>query len=209
MISGTAPPSVRPNSGFERAAAVCAGITAIGGVLYGVAFVLLGNIGLSAALLLMNGLVGAVALIGVYRHLRTVDDSAALLGLVLGLVGSVGAVIHGGNDLAAILHPIGNPLADAPNPVDPRGLLTFGVAGLGLLVIGALVSRGGPFPRGLGYLAVLDGGLLVLLYLARLIVFDPTNPLVLAPAVLTGFVVNPALYVWIGVCLIGLTTRAT
>ena len=30
MISGTAPPSVRPNSGFERAAAVCAGITAIG-----------------------------------------------------------------------------------------------------------------------------------------------------------------------------------
>jgi hypothetical protein len=54
---------------------------------------------------------------------------------------------------------------------------------------------------------VLDGVLLVLLYLARLIVLDPTSPLVLAPAVLTGFLVNPALYLWFGICLIRLTTR--
>jgi hypothetical protein len=202
MTSATASPSVRQKRGFEQTAAVCAGITAIGGLLYGVAFVLLGNIGLSAALLLLNGLVAAVVLIGVYRNLRTVDDSAALLGLVLGLAGSVGAVIHGGNDLAAVLHPIANPLADAPNPVDPRGLLTFGVAGLGMLIIGGLVIRGGPFPPGLGYLAGLDGVLLMLLYLARLIVLDPTSPLVLTPAALTGFLVNPALYVWIGLCLI-------
>jgi hypothetical protein len=90
---------------------------------------------------------------------------------------------------------------DAPNAVDPRGLLTFGAAGLGLLVMSWLIRRGGPFPRPLGYLALVAGALLVVLYLARLIVLDPTNPLVLGPALILGFVLNPLLYGWLGYCL--------
>ncbi len=37
-----------------------------------------------------------------------------------------------------------------PSQIDPRGMLTFGVAGVGLWVIAWLILRRGQFPRGLG-----------------------------------------------------------
>jgi hypothetical protein len=79
--------------------------------------------------------------------------------------------------------------------VDPRGLLTFGVTGLALILVGSLVGEGR------GWLAYLAGGLLILVYLGRLIVLTPTSPLVLGPAALAGFLVNPAFYVWLGLWL--------
>jgi hypothetical protein len=45
------------------------------------------------------------------------------------------------------------------------------------------------------------GGLLILIYLGRLIIFDPSNPVLLTAAVLGGLVVNPAWYVWLGIAL--------
>ena len=68
------------------------------------------------------------------------DEAASRLGLTLGVVGAVGSAIHGGYDLAISLPVAAGPL-DAPNAVDPRGLLTFGAAGLGLLVIMADRAR--------------------------------------------------------------------
>jgi hypothetical protein len=40
------------------------------------------------------------------------------------------------------------------------------------------------------------------LYLGRLIVLDPTSPVILVPALLNGFLVNPALYIWLGLALL-------
>jgi hypothetical protein len=37
--------------------------------------------------------------------------------------------------------------------------------------------------------------LLIALYLARLIILDPSSPVVLIPALLTGVVLNPAWYI--------------
>jgi len=87
----------------------------------------------------------------------------------------------------------------------PRGVLTFALTGLGLLVLGAVISRAGPFPPALGYLALVAGVVLVLLYLARLVVLNPADPLVLGPALLSGFLLNPLLYGWLGVALYRLT----
>jgi hypothetical protein len=53
----------------------------------------------------------------------------------------------------------------------------------------------------LGYLGYLAGILGVILYLARLTVLDPTSPLILAPALLAGFIVNPIFYAWLGLTL--------
>src|SRR5438132_233034 len=39
---------------------------------------------------------------------------------------------------------------------------------------------------------------LLVVYLGRLIVLDPTNPLVAAPAALTGLILSPAFYIWLG-----------
>jgi hypothetical protein len=90
---------------------------------------------------------------------------------------------------------------EIPNPVDPRGLLTFGVAGVATLVFAFLIRRGGGLSRGLGLLGMAAGGLLVLIYLGRLTLFDPNDPALLAAAVLAGFVVNPAWYIWLGISL--------
>jgi hypothetical protein len=92
--------------------------------------------------------------------------------------------------------------ADLPNPVDPRGLLTFGVAGLGIFLISWLIGRSHHFPRGLNYLSYLTAVLLLVLYLARLIILTPTNPVIAITALLNGFLVNPLWYVWLGIVLL-------
>jgi len=89
-------------------------------------------------------------------------------------------------------------LAALPSQIDPRGLTTFGVMGLALLVFTWLMSRSMEFPKGLIYLGYVFAALFIILYLARLIVFDPTNLLLLAPVLVTGFVVNPVWHIWLG-----------
>jgi len=63
------------------------------------------------------------------------------------------------------------------------------------------MSRDALFPRNLVYLGYVSGVLLVLIYVARLVILSPTNPLVLVPAAVEGFVVNPAWYIWLGFVL--------
>jgi hypothetical protein len=88
-----------------------------------------------------------------------------------------------------------------PNAIDPRGLLAFGVAGLGLCFIAWLVGQSRLFPRALSYLGYVAAALLVVLYLSRLIILEPTNLLIVLPALLSGFVVNPLWYIWLGIVL--------
>src|SRR3712207_6088441 len=190
------------STSFGRFAGACAILAGASGFLYAVAFVVLQNVLLSGLFLMLGGLLTSVALLAVYERLRETDASFALLALVLGIAGALGSAVHGGYDLANAVNPPAS-LPDLPNPVDPRGLLTFGVAGIALLVVGWLIGRGRRlFPRGLGYLAYVSAVLLFALYLGRLIVLDPTNPLILVPALLNGFLINPIFYLWLGLALL-------
>jgi hypothetical protein len=197
--SGVAPARSAPFERFGGTSAILAGAS---GFLYAVAFVILQSNLLSGLFLLLAGLFSAAALVAVYERLRETDVAFALFALLLGIAGAFGSAVHGGYGLANAINPPPSLPADLANPVDPRGLLTFGVAGAALFVVAWLIGRGGRFPKGLGYLAYLSAALLVVLYLGRLIVLDPTNPLILVPALLNGFLVNPALYVWLGLVLL-------
>jgi len=202
-----------PSPAYNRFAGTCAVIAGVAGFAYAVAFiglVLTGaapelGVGIASALLLIGSLLTAAALSALYPHLRAVDPGFALLALILGIGGSIGAAVHGGFDLANVLHapsPAGSDaLAGLPNYVDPRGLLTFGATGLGLIVASWLILRGGAFPTRLGQLGYLAGALLLVIYLGRLIILTPTNPLVAVPAALSGFIVNPAWFIWLGLIL--------
>jgi hypothetical protein len=190
------------SASFERFAGVCAGLAGISGFLYAVAFVVLQNDLLSALFLMLGGLLTTAALVAVYERLRETDSSFALWALLLGITGALGSAVHGGYDLANIVDPRPTGLPELPNPIDPRGLLTVGVAGAALFVVGWLIVRGGQFPRGLGYLAYLSAILLLALYLGRLTIIDATNPVILVPALLNGFLVNPILYLWLGLTLL-------
>jgi hypothetical protein len=136
-----------------------------------------------------------------YRRLRDVDAGFALVGFMFGFAGALGSTIHGAYDLANVLHPPTALPGDLPSAVDPRGVLTFGLSGLAVLVIARLMSRGGGFPERLALLGYVSGVLLVLIYLGRLVVLDPASPLLLGPAALEGFIVNPIWYVWVGMTL--------
>jgi hypothetical protein len=196
--SGVAPLRSAP---FETFAGVCAILSGVIGFLYAVAFVVLQHILLSGLFLMLGGLLSTAVLAAVYDRLRETDASFALWALLLGIAGALGSAVHGGYDLANAINPPPS-IPDLPNPVDPRGLLTFGVAGAALFVVGWLILRGGQFPRGLGYLVYLSAVLLVALYLGRLVILEPTSPVILVPALLNGFLVNPALYIWLGLAFL-------
>jgi hypothetical protein len=198
------------STSFERFAGLFAILAGVSGFLYSASFIgvarsnpELGGL-LSALFLMLGGLLTIPVVVALYQRLRETDDSFALLALLLGTIGAGGMTIHGTYDLANAIHvPDPNPanLANLPNQVDPRGLLTFGVTGLGLLVVCWLMMRVGHFPKNLGYLGLLLGVLLVVIYLARLIILDATHPLVVITVLPTGFIINPLWYIWLGVVL--------
>jgi hypothetical protein len=188
--------------GLQRAAGLAAVAAALVGLLYSLSFVVLSRLSapagalLSALFLLLGGLLTIASLAGVYDRRRAALPALSLLVVLLGWAGGLGAAVHGGYDLANAIHPPASLPSDVPNAIDPRGLLTFGVAGLALLLLGRLVGAG------LGRFAYVAGALLIVVYLARLIVLTPSNPIVLLPAALAGFVVNPVFYVWLGLWLL-------
>jgi hypothetical protein len=183
-------------------AAIGAGII---GLLYSASFVVVARFspalggGLAAAFLMLGALLGGVGLLGLYFRVAPASGAFASLALILGLGGALAAALHGGYDLGNAIHPPGG-TTNAPSQVDPRGFGTFGLAGLSILLFSWLM-RADRWPRGLTTLGLASGVLLVLVYLARLIVLDPVNPLVLGPAAVEGFVLNPAWYVWLGLTL--------
>jgi hypothetical protein len=187
-------------------------LTGLAGLAYSLAFLGLVVAGLapgpgvviSSLMLLLGGLLSSFVLFAVYERVRPAGPVLARWALALGLAGAVGAALHGGYDLAnAINPPASDPiaLANLPSPIDPRGLLTFGVSGTAAFVVALLIRRGGTLPRGLGSLGMVAAILLILTYLGRLIVLTPTNPLVAGPAALVGLIVNPAWYIWLGISL--------
>jgi hypothetical protein len=192
------------SSSFDRFGGLMAILAAIAGFLYAVSFVVLKSQLLYSAFLTLLGIYAFAALIAVYYRVRETDAAYALLALLFGLVGAAGTAIHGGYDLSNAINPpasVPAGLLDLPNQVDPRGLLTFGFTGVGLFVFAWLITRTTLFPRSLGYLGYLTAILFIVLYLGRLIVLNPANPIILVPVLLNGFIVSPLFYLWLGVVL--------
>lgn len=194
--TGAAPPA------FERFGGLCALLAGLVNLCYAVAFVVVKTDAASALFLLLAGLAGVPVLVALYGRLRPTEPGAALCALVPGVGGAFGAATHGGYDLANALHPPRAGLATLPNAVDPRGLATFGLIGLAVLAFSWLIRRGGRLPAGLGTLGYLLGVLLLALWLGRLIVLDADSLLIAVPALLAGFLVGPAWYLWLGRALL-------
>lgn len=203
----TASTSVKQGISFEKLAGICAILAGVVHFLYALAFVVISRSApetgtfLSALFLLLGGLLSLTAMNGAYQRLKYSEAAFAMYALLLTSLGTLGAAIHGGYDLANILTPAAQANADLPSQIDPRGLLTFGVMGLGLLVVAWLMSRSEQFPTSLAYVGYALAILFIIIYLARLIILDPGNPILLWPVLLAGFVVQPAWYIWLGLSL--------
>jgi hypothetical protein len=53
----------------------------------------------------------------------------------------------------------------------------------------------------MNYLTYLLGILLIVLFISRLIILDTRNPLIVIVGSLSGFIVNPLWYLWLGTTL--------
>lgn len=192
------------NTSFERFGGWMAILAAVAGFLYAVSFVVLQNQLLYALFLMLLGLYAVPASLALYYRVRGTDAGFAQMALLFGLVGAAGTAIHGGYDLANAINPptsIPANLADLPSQVDPRGLLVFGFTGIGLFVFSWLMTKNATFGKTLAYLGCLSAILFIILYLGRLIVLSPTNPIILIPVLLNGFIVSPLFYAMLGMAL--------
>jgi hypothetical protein len=183
---------------FDRLAGYSAMAAGISGLLYSIAFVVLKEPLLYSIFLMTGGIASSIVMVALFRRLKTVDSGLAQWAMLLGVVAALGSVVHGGYDLSNSINPPGASAGDFPNQVDPRGLLTFGVAGLSLFGISWLMSRGGGLPRSLAYLGYALAALLIVIYLGRLIILSPSNLAILVPAAITGFIVSPAWNILVG-----------
>lgn len=153
-------------------------------------------------LLMVGAALSTLVMVAVYVWLRRIDEGFALWALLLGLAAGLGGILHGASNLIRILRPSNGfalTFEIVVSPLDPVGVLRYGVAGMSLLVVAWLVLRGEQFPNGLGYLAYLGGALLIFIFFGRLGDFiTPDNRVSLIPPLLFGFVVHPAFYIWLG-----------
>lgn len=181
-------------------AAIAAGVM---GFLYSVAFVFLARTapgqatGVYSLLLLLGGLLSTLALVALWERQREAAPAFTLWALTLGLFAALGSAVHGGFDLANTINMPSKFSTDVPNEIDPRGLLTFGIAGLSVGAFSLLMWGAGGWPRVLVYVGFASAVLLIVIYLLRLVV--PSSTAVLAPAALEGFIVNPLWYIWLGI----------
>jgi hypothetical protein len=180
------------------AGGIIAGIT---GFMYAYSFLVMRDAGHASIWLLISATASSAALVTLYSRVQATDPTIALWALLLGVIGAIGSAVHGGYDLANAIHPPGTNNPDLPNAIDPRGLLTFGVASLSLFAYAHVMYRTPGIPRGLTWLATLLGVLSLDLYIGRLTVLEPTSPIIAYPAILAGFLVNPVWYLWLGIVL--------
>ena len=182
---------------FRKDSYISAYLAGLAWLAYAYYFVIARDQLLSALFLTLGGLFAVKVFIALYRMLKEVDPGFALTIVVLGVAGALGTMIHGGYDLANAINPPGGLNPSLPSQVDPRGLLAFGITGLAVLKASWIMGKSKNFPKNLSNLGILSGILLMVIYLGRLIVLDPTSPILKYPILIEGFLVNPIWYLWL------------
>jgi len=100
-------------SSFESFAGACAFAAGVFGLIYSLGFVVLSRLDgtrdfaelVYSLSLLLGGLATTAVMVGLYMRLRRVDEAFSRLALLFGLAGALGAVTHGGYDLANAINP--------------------------------------------------------------------------------------------------------
>lgn len=205
----TSPTAVATRSAaFERLAGFGGIITGLASLLYAVFFLLVkGSLHdvLPPLLLAVGGLLATTVIVALYQRVRVADETFAFWAVALGILGQMGAAIHGIYGLANVLHPsdTATALSKVASQVDPGGFLAFGTVGVSVFVMGWLILRGNALSPLLGYLGLVLGILLVALFLGALIVNDNSSPFILVPGGLASLIATPLWNIWLGFIFLG------
>jgi hypothetical protein len=171
---------------------------------------------IASIMLALGGISTATAAVGIYYRLRGQRPGWAGWSVRLGFAAGLLTALHGiyltvllpvtsnlyvnppgGADASAIKGAV-IAIASLPSPLDPGGFSKFCLAGLWLLVTGALMLRSRAFPRWLAYLGLVGGAGLLLLYIGGL---TGTTILILATGLPSSVLVGPLFWVAVGFTL--------
>ena len=102
--------------------------------------------------------------------------------------------------------PAANLIANLPSTVDPRGIGTFGFAGVFFLVLGMLLRDVNGIPRRLADLTLLGGVLLEIIFIGTVLYagglgIAPARYLFLVAGPIQSVIVGPIVYIWLGMLL--------
>lgn len=189
---------------FQRFAAICAFLAALGAILYAILFIaIVEGAGKTTYewwffLLMAGGAATIPVFAALYVRLAAIDAGMALTAFALALLAALGGIMHGSYNLGRLVTPRAESIPAGFEEIS-HGVLRYAVAGLALLLIGWLLSRDPGLPDLLAWLAYLGGAVLVFIYLGRLFDFiTPGDYVSLLPPIVYGFVIHPLLYAWLG-----------
>lgn len=183
---------------FKKDSYYSAYLAGIAWLLYAYYFVIAKDTLLASLFLTLGGFFAVKVFVALYKMLKEEDSNFAVIILILGVAGALGTMIHGGYDLANSIHPSRMANLDLPSQIDPRGLLTFGITGIAIFKASILMDKTKIFPHYLNYLGLISAVLLIVIYVGRLVILDPTVPVLKYAILLEGFIVNPLWYLWLG-----------
>ena len=191
-------PAVQVDRAFSRRAGFQAYL--IAGLSLAYAFVFLGFVrghpadhssaAVAWALLAAGGLATTIAVVSASSR---VNGDASRWLIAVGVGYALLSAAHG--TFAAIAEVQGVPANDV-SPTDPRGLASFGLAGLWVLTLGFEIRSGNSsLPSGLGWLAIANGLVLIALFFATV---AASEGLILVTGPLTAIILGPAFWIWTG-----------
>jgi hypothetical protein len=187
---------------YNRFGGVCAVLLGAGSFLYAVFFLILGrqagDFGKTGSwvILAVNGLLATAAYVALYERTRDAGREFSLWGLLLGFAQGLAMMANGVYQAVFGGQPTSDPLArGVPSWADPKGLGTFLLFGIASFVFARVFLATGVLPRWLGYLGMVNGVVLVILFFAN--VFD-SLPVILVTGGLTSVILTPVWWVLIG-----------
>ncbi len=205
--------------GFDRFGGLSAILVGILSLLYAFFYLIVARraeytgLYLSWVILAASGIFTSAAYVTLYGRLKAVSTGAALWAAALGVGASFATLVHGGYEaltMSRVRAAEGaasgalQAVSQLPSQIDPAGLAAFGVVGLSSFVFGWLIVKSGRLSRGLGWVGLLNAGLLAILFLATA---GRAQRVILLSGGLTSVIVGPIWWIWLGAELMRPTGR--
>lgn len=187
---------------FQRFGSLAAILTGVLSIVYAVLFLFVtraneyaGTLG-SWVVLGGTAFFAIAAYVALYQRFNDREPGFSLFALLLSGMAAFAMLQHGAFEaIELVRRGSATGALGAPSQVDPAGLATFAVVGIGSFLWGWLILRTNHMPRALGYVGILNAVLLILLFIATIF---SSQTLILISGGLTSVIIGPVWWIWVG-----------
>ena len=198
---------------FQQFGGLSAILVGILSIIYAVFYLLISrqnpDLGINGSwiVLALSGIFSSAAYVALYQLTNQTAPGVTLWALALGVAASLATLLHGAYE-STLIKTIAEASPDQqaalavlqqlPSQVDPAGLMAFFVTGVVSLLFSYLIINQAVLSRALGTLGIVNGLVLVILYLASA---NQIQTLILVSGGLTSVILGPIWWICLGVKL--------